>query len=227
MFPVGPSPPFRSPSNGPNASAGKRCMLVCSAALGPRRLRSKCMPRIQGPNQCRVRQSRRRCSQGTWQNAWARRAARSRQRDVRAAPYTHASARAHRCVRRPARPFTAGLLHRCRCDGSWGQTPPGCSVQSGGDWAGHYNSGTGTNCTKSFTPICLGPPFPPLPSPRPSPFPRSLMYSLVRACLQYCLDIRIRQRSTNACEADARQGRRRRRRAKAQVRQRLWLHDAF
>ena len=149
-------------------------MLVCSAALGPWRLRSKCMPRIEGPNQRRVRQSRRRCSQGTGQNAWARRAARSRQRDVRAAPYTHASARAHRCVRRPARPFTAGLLHRCRCDGSWGQTPPGCSVQSGGDWAGHYNSGTGTNCTKSFTPICLGPPFRPLPSP---PLPPSLARS--------------------------------------------------
>ena len=102
---MGPSPPFRSPSNGPNASAGKRCMLVCSVAVGPWRLRSKCMPRIQGPNQRRVRQSRRRCSQGTGQNAWARRAARSRQWDVRAAPYTHASARMHIhvCAGQPGR----------------------------------------------------------------------------------------------------------------------------
>ena len=27
--------------------------------------------------------------------------------------------------------------------GSWGHVPPGCTVQSGGDWAAHYNTGTG------------------------------------------------------------------------------------
>ena len=33
--------------------------------------------------------------------------------------------------------------------GSWGHVPPGCTVQSGGDWAAHYNTGTGTGRPKS------------------------------------------------------------------------------
>jgi hypothetical protein len=29
--------------------------------------------------------------------------------------------------------------------GGWGHVPPGCSVQSGGDWAAHYNTASGTS----------------------------------------------------------------------------------
>ncbi len=49
--------------------------------------------------------------------------------------------------------------NRCRCDKGWGEVPPGCSVMSGGDWAGHYNSGSGVSCGNTYTPICLGGPF--------------------------------------------------------------------
>lgn len=38
--------------------------------------------------------------------------------------------------------------------GSWAYVPPGCSVQSGGDWAAHFNSGTGNN-DGSYTPVCM------------------------------------------------------------------------
>ena len=61
-----------------------------------------------------------------------------------------------------------GRLCWCRCTG-WGQVPPGCSVQSGGDWAGHYNRGSGANCTQDYTPICLDGAFSSRSSPRPSP----------------------------------------------------------
>jgi hypothetical protein len=63
---------------------------VCSAALGPRNPRSKRMPRVQGPNRCRVRPSRRRCSQGTRQNSWARRATRIWQWGVPTPSHSHA-----------------------------------------------------------------------------------------------------------------------------------------
>ena len=36
---------------------------------------------------------------------------------------------------------------------SWGGVPPGCSVQSGGDWATHYNTGNGTN-NGGYSPVC-------------------------------------------------------------------------
>ena len=31
--------------------------------------------------------------------------------------------------------------------------PPGCSVQSGGDWAAHYNRGRGDDDARSYTPV--------------------------------------------------------------------------
>ena len=37
--------------------------------------------------------------------------------------------------------------------GSWGHVPGGCSVESGGDWAAHYNTGSGTAST-SYRLIC-------------------------------------------------------------------------
>ena len=39
-------------------------------------------------------------------------------------------------------------------DGSWGQVPLGCSVQSGGDWTAHYKTGnhdTGAICKHKNT----------------------------------------------------------------------------
>lgn len=36
----------------------------------------------------------------------------------------------------------------------WGGVPSGCSVQSGGDWAVHYNTGTGKN-NGLYSPVCL------------------------------------------------------------------------
>ena len=43
--------------------------------------------------------------------------------------------------------------------GSWGHVPPGCTVQSGGDWAAHYNRGSGASghyspVTRSETSEC-------------------------------------------------------------------------
>jgi len=37
--------------------------------------------------------------------------------------------------------------------GSWGHVPPGCSMQSGGDWAAHYNRQNGNN-VGTYTPVC-------------------------------------------------------------------------
>ena len=43
-------------------------------------------------------------------------------------------------------------------DGSWGQVPLGCSVQSGVDWTAHYktgNQGTGAACIhKNYQLVC-------------------------------------------------------------------------
>lgn len=39
--------------------------------------------------------------------------------------------------------------------GSWGHVPTGCSVQSGGDWAAHFNSGKGNN-DGGYSPVCSG-----------------------------------------------------------------------
>ena len=37
--------------------------------------------------------------------------------------------------------------------GSWGQLPPGCSTQAGGDWAAHFNRGHGNN-DGGYTRLC-------------------------------------------------------------------------
>ena len=37
--------------------------------------------------------------------------------------------------------------------GSWGHVPRGCSVQSKGDWAAHYNLGHGHDPTATYTPV--------------------------------------------------------------------------
>jgi len=39
--------------------------------------------------------------------------------------------------------------------GSWGHVPPGCSVQSGGDWAAHYNRRGSGNNHGGYTPVCI------------------------------------------------------------------------
>jgi hypothetical protein len=39
--------------------------------------------------------------------------------------------------------------------GSWNDAPNGCSVQSGWDWAAHWNTGSGNN-NGSYTPVCSG-----------------------------------------------------------------------
>ena len=46
-----------------------------------------------------------------------------------------------------------------RCDTGWGRVPAGCSVQSGGDWTGHYNNGKSPNsaCEMLYTLVCLMP----------------------------------------------------------------------
>jgi len=54
--------------------------------------------------------------------------------------------------------------------GSWGHVPGGCSSQSGGDWAAHFNSGTPTSegCGRNmYRLVCTGP-SPPTTSP-PTP----------------------------------------------------------
>merc|ERR1719329_1870557 len=40
--------------------------------------------------------------------------------------------------------------------GSWSHVPPGCSVQSGGDWAAHFNRRTSGNNDGGYTPVCAG-----------------------------------------------------------------------
>ena len=48
----------------------------------------------------------------------------------------------------PGRSMQVGSGGKC-LDGSWGQVPLGCSVQSGGDWTPHYKTGnldTGVGC---------------------------------------------------------------------------------
>ena len=47
----------------------------------------------------------------------------------------------------PGRSMVVGHGGGC-LDGSWGQVPLGCSVQSGGDWAAHYKTSgdTGKGC---------------------------------------------------------------------------------
>merc|ERR1719230_2409681 len=41
--------------------------------------------------------------------------------------------------------------------GSWGWVPPGCSVQSGGDWAAHYNRRASGSNDGGYSPVCTGP----------------------------------------------------------------------
>jgi hypothetical protein len=38
---------------------------------------------------------------------------------------------------------------------SWGGVPPGCSIQSGGDWSTHFNMGSGGN-NGVYSPVCSG-----------------------------------------------------------------------
>ena len=38
--------------------------------------------------------------------------------------------------------------------GSWGHVPPGCSMQSGGDWAAHYNRRQNGNNDGGYSPVC-------------------------------------------------------------------------
>lgn len=38
--------------------------------------------------------------------------------------------------------------------GSWPHVPPGCSVQSGGDWAAHFNRNNSVGNDGSYTPVC-------------------------------------------------------------------------
>ena len=48
----------------------------------------------------------------------------------------------------PGRMMQVGSGGKC-LDGSWGQVPLGCSIQSGGDWTAHYKTGnldTGAGC---------------------------------------------------------------------------------
>jgi hypothetical protein len=47
--------------------------------------------------------------------------------------------------------------------GSWGHVPPGCSVQSGGDWAVHFNTNAAsTGNSGEYSPVCVaGDQFPP------------------------------------------------------------------
>jgi len=40
--------------------------------------------------------------------------------------------------------------------GSWGHVPPGCSVQSRGDWAAHYNRRDSGSNDGGYTPVCSG-----------------------------------------------------------------------
>lgn len=37
---------------------------------------------------------------------------------------------------------------------SWDKIPKGCSLQSGGDWAPHFNHGTGTTCNQNYQLVC-------------------------------------------------------------------------
>jgi uncharacterized protein (DUF1800 family)/uncharacterized protein (DUF1501 family) len=39
--------------------------------------------------------------------------------------------------------------------GSWGHVPFGCSVQSGGDWAAHFNRQNGGSNSGDFSPVCI------------------------------------------------------------------------
>ena len=38
--------------------------------------------------------------------------------------------------------------------GSWGHVPPGCSAQTKGDWAAHYNHNTNGNNDGHYTLLC-------------------------------------------------------------------------
>jgi hypothetical protein len=42
--------------------------------------------------------------------------------------------------------------------GSWNYVPPGCSVQSGGDWAVHYNTEKKASNDGSYSPVCKADP---------------------------------------------------------------------
>ena len=56
----------------------------------------------------------------------------------------------------PGRALQVGNGGKC-LDGSWGQVPLGCSVQSGGDGAAHYkiSGDTGKGCTANlFQLVC-------------------------------------------------------------------------
>jgi len=44
--------------------------------------------------------------------------------------------------------------------GSWGHVPVGCSVQSGGDWAAHFNRRASGSNDGGYSPVCNGPPTP-------------------------------------------------------------------
>ena len=41
--------------------------------------------------------------------------------------------------------------------GSWGHVPVGCSVQSGDDWAAHFNRRASGSNDGGYSPICSGP----------------------------------------------------------------------
>ena len=58
----------------------------------------------------------------------------------------------------PGRSLVVGSGGNC-LDGSWGQVPIGCSVQSGGDWAASYKTSgdTGKGCIHSmYQLVCTG-----------------------------------------------------------------------